>query len=98
MEHFKKLRSDVEDDDDSNYDLIGATEKFPAQPNNELNYEFSDQELCLLIAKLKNNKALWHWYIGFVINYFICQFCNSILDRGLIPDGLSRGIILPLYK
>ena len=53
MEHFKKLNSVVEADDLSNDDLSGAAEKFPAQPNNELNYEFSDQELCVLIVKLK---------------------------------------------
>ena len=106
MEHFKKLNSVVEADDLSNDDLSGAAEKFPAQPNNELNYEFSDQELCVLIAKLKNNKA---GGIDWIRNEFLekappnlitfmCHFFNLILDTGLIPDDWCRGNIMPLYK
>ena len=106
MEHFKKLNSVVEADDLSNDDLSGAAEKFPAQPNNELNYEFSDQELCVLIANLKNNKARgidWirnecHKKAPPNLITFMCHFFNLILDTGLIPDDWCRGIIMPLYK
>ena len=106
MEHFKKLNSVVEADDLSNEDLSGAAETFLAQPNNELNYEFSDQELCILIAKLKNNKANG---IDWIRNEFLkkappnlitfmCHFFNLIPHTGLIPDDWCRGIIMPLYK
>ena len=58
MDHFKKLNNAAEAGDVSNDNVIGAAEKFFAQTNyNELNYEFSDQELSLLIAKLNNNKV-----------------------------------------
>ena len=32
-----------------NDDLIGAAEEFPAQAINELDYEFSDQELTVFL-------------------------------------------------
>ena len=102
LEHFKKLgknskNADVCENFDSHF--TGIT-------NDEINIDFTLQEIVSNIQKLKNKKACGIDYIRneFLKNLpprllpFTCNFFNLILETGAIPSNWCIGMIMPLYK
>ena len=100
-EHFKELN----DQNTSNVNNFNAND-IMSDNNNEINFDFTLEELDFLINKLKNNKAS-----GFdnVINEFIkyssrelrktlVVLFNIILNSGIVPTAWCISLIKPLYK
>ena len=100
-EHFKELN----DQNKSNVNNFNAND-IMSDNNNEINFDFTLEELDFLINKLKNNKASG---IDNVINEFIkysskelrktlVVLFNIILNSGIIPTAWCISLIKPLYK
>ena len=102
LEHFKKLGENSKNADVcENFDP-----HFTGIANDEINIDFTLQEIAANIQKLKNNKACGIDYIrneflkhlpprllSFTFNFF-----NLILETGTIPMNWCIGMIMPLYK
>ena len=100
-EHFQKI-STVEKEDEHNFDYeIGNS-----SINEDINNDFTLDELKHIIKKLKNGKACG---IDHVRNEFLkhcpeqilsifLRFFNIVLKTGIVPDIWCIGLILPLYK
>ena len=105
MEHFKKLNQNdapVSENEAQNVTEPGGLD----ESNDLLNESFNENEIGLLISRLKKNKACG---IDLIRNEFlkkappefiafICKFFNIILSSGQIPDIWCQGLIMPLYK
>ena len=100
MEHFKKLSDSPLEE--NTFDPRNITHSI----SEDLNTEFTFEEVKKIIKKLKNKKAAG---VDHVINEFlkncpdtmviiIVDIFNLILETGIVPTDWAIGIIHPLYK
>ena len=98
FEHFKNLNAT--DPDES------SLPNTQSNSNSIINNDFTEDEICNGIKKLKCNKACG---IDNIANEFIIDSCNMIaptitklfniiLETGLIPQKWCIGIITPIFK
>ena len=74
--------------------------------NNELDKPIMIVEVQKIVKKLKNGKAAGTdgivneilRYGGDNMNQAICQLCNTIFEKEMVPDEWLEGIIFPIYK
>ena len=99
-DHFSKISYS-----DSNTEQVNI-EVDPASITEDINMDFSTEEVKKIISKLKNGKACGLDHIrneflknspDYVVKVFVDMF-NIILKTGLIPQDWCIGAILPLYK
>ena len=105
MEHFKNLsqidRVD-EENNDSTFDPLSVNHSV----NEDINREFTFDEVLSVTKKLKNGKASG---IDNILNEYlkncpnsamslIVHIFNLVLKTGIVPTDWSIGIIQPLYK
>ena len=101
-EHFKDLnKSQTQNQQDNEQN------EFDSMPENEeLNLDFTIEEILTVIKTLKNNKACG---LDFIRNEFFKQaphqllefiknFFNLLLQSQTIPEEWCEGLIQPLYK
>ena len=102
-DHFKKL-STVDKEDENEKDKLTEVDKDSI--DQELNVDFTLEEIQKLIKQLRNNKACG---IDQIRNEFlkccnddlmkiIVNFFNLVLNSGIIPASWCEGLIVPLYK
>ena len=100
MEHFKKLGDSPAEE--HSFDPRNITHSI----SDDLNADFTFEEVQKVIKKLKNNKASG---VDYVINEFlkncpdslvvvIVEMFNLVLKTGIVPEDWAIGIIQPLYK
>ena len=106
-DHFQMLSANhVSKNNDETMGDKFDFEKSQRDVNEELDVEFTQEEISININKLKNDKACGLDFIRneFLTNLlpsllsFTCSFFNFILSSGLIPDDWCIGMIMPLYK
>ena len=99
--HFQKI-SNKDHSDVGEFDLNSAD----VSVNEELNFEFTADEVALLIKKLKSGKACGLDHIRNemlkscspnLLSIFASLF-NIVLNTGIIPEEWCIGYIMPLYK
>ena len=103
-EHFKKLgvKNANANDLEPVYDITEGDHSV----NENINEEFTIDELRLIIRKIKNGKACG---IDHIRNDFLkacphelivimLKFFNDILNSGIVPELRCIGLIMPLYK
>ena len=100
-EHFKELNENI------NSDLHNfEPNDIMVNNNNEINSDFTLEEVEILVNKLKNNKATG---LDNIINEFIrfspievrlalVSLFNIILNSGIVPTDWCISLIQPLYK
>ena len=101
-EHFKNLNKSQSHDSQN----IEQNESEHVPENEELNLDFSLEEIVEVIKNLKNSKACGMDYIRneFLkqapceLLEFIKNFFNLLLQSQTIPDIWCEGLIQPLYK
>ena len=104
MQHFKRLSQNIEGDesDQSDFDPRSINHSI----NEEINREFTVDEVGRLIEKLKNKKACG---VDYIINEYInhcptelleivVKLFNIVLKTGIVPTNWCMGLIKPLYK
>ena len=102
-EHFRKLG---ETDNDDNNESAFKPQNIEHSINDELNKDFSVNEIQMLITKLKSGKACG---IDLIRNEFlkncpsemieiITLLFNIVLQSGIIPSDWCIGMIMPLFK
>ena len=103
FEYFKSQNS-VEDDDSVDLDINELCDNPVC--NEIMNGVITEQEVIDALKNLKNNKAPG---TDKIINEFLkntnssmisiyCKLFNVIFDTGIIPESLTSGIIIPVYK
>ena len=103
MEHFRDLNQDGQKDSKLPNEKHSLNN---GEITQEINTDFSADEISVVISRLKNNKACGLDYIRNeflkkappILTEFICNFFNLILSTGLVPDLWCHGLITPLYK
>ena len=104
MHHFKKLSQKSEDDESDQHDFDPRSVRHSI--NEEINGEFTVDEIVKLIRKLRNKKACG---VDHVINEYIkhcpvellgtvVKLFNIVLKTGIVPSNWCIGLIKPLYK
>ena len=100
-EHFKNI-SNVEPHNDVEFNI----EMGNSSINEEINVEFTLDEIKSIIKKLKNGKAcgidhVRNEFLKFcpdqILSIFV-KFFNIVLKTGIVPEVWCIGLILPLYK
>ena len=105
-DHFQKLSSNGKENRDGAADDTSDPQKIQCNVNDELDVDFTIEEIYNNIKNLKNNKACG---LDFIRNEFLknlsprllsftCALFNLILKSGIIPDAWCIGMIMPLYK
>ena len=100
--HFEKLSFKSCADDEIQFNPKEVSYSI----NEDLNCEFTEKELKVLMGKLKNNKAMG---IDSIPNEVlkclsdkwltvICMMFNLVLNSGTVPNNWCIGLIMPLYK
>ena len=107
VNHFRKLNNDQSiSEHTSNHSNTFDPRNITQSLNEEINRNFSSEEIITLIKRLKNNKANG---IDNIINeflkncpdcviYIIVQLFNLVLNTGIVPTDWCIGIVVPLYK
>ena len=99
-QHFQKISN--KDAVDSDFDLNSAD----VTVTEELNIEFTVEEIALLIKKLKSGKACGLDHIRNEmlkscspnLLSIIASLFNIVLNTGIVPEDWCIGYIMPLYK
>ena len=102
VDHFKTLNeASTSDRTDNLHDNI-----FNVEDNPELDYPFTEGEICKVIKSLKCNKAcgsdaVLNEFIISTVDIFLpiyIRLFDYILQSGKIPNDWVIGEILPIYK
>ena len=101
-EHFRKLGEVQADNDEKIFNPTNINHSI----NEDLNDDFTPDEIKLLISKLKTNKACgidsirdeFLKYCPLDMIEIITLLFNIILKSGIIPTDWCIGMIMPLYK
>ena len=100
-EHFEKI-STIESENVINEEI----HIHPDSINEDINIEFSLEEIKCIIKKLKNGKACGMDHVrneflktctDEILEIFVKLF-NLVLNTGIVPETWCIGMILPLYK
>ena len=83
-----------------NHDFNGSS------VNDEFDRPISADEVLKAVKQLKTNKAygmdcLLNEYFIETIDIllpFICDIVNAVLDSGVFPDSMRKGIVIPLHN
>ena len=101
-EHFSKLNEATPENDFGDIDLDNLPDL-----NTELNAPTTVEKILKVILTLKNQKAcsmndnILNEYLKYSKDAMLpiyCKLFNPILNTGIIPEALSKGTILPIYK
>ena len=104
-EHFKKISNKETDLQDNNIDYSTYNADI-GSINEDINMDFTYEEVKKLICKLKNGKACGIDHIrneflkncpDNVVNLIVKLF-NIVLNTGIMPEEWCIGMIMPLYK
>ena len=104
-DYFKNLNTNI-DNDNNNIDIDINIDNLSPEIEDILNSPITADEIKSVVQKLKNGKSagsdnILNEYIKYTLDDMLAIYVllfNVILDKGIIPESWTEGIMIPIYK